>query len=208
MASNRIARLLPDRPISFAGATTQLGCGPALRSTALGAPGDIRSVRGLLFAKKNPAGSGLRDGVLFRWAAPAGANGIGAEHLAAVCHAATQGQASLATGGSLAWLISLPCSAFATATGNLSPYRNRPFFYYPAVVRCWSHAGGSRGMLTIIKASLLGSALMLLAGCTGYLTNYQTPCVQGHVCECRQYTTVYRSWLDCRDYGRVKSRAY
>jgi len=34
-------------------------------------------------------------------------------------------------------------------------------------------------MLTIIKASLLGSALMLLASCTGYLTNYQTPCVQG-----------------------------
>ena len=38
-------------------------------------------------------------------------------------------------------------------------------------------------MLTIIKASLLGSALMLLQGCTGYLTNYQTPCVEGHVCE-------------------------
>ena len=27
-------------------------------------------------------------------------------------------------------------------------------------------------MLTIIKASLLGSALMLLESCTGYLTNY------------------------------------
>ena len=64
------------------------------------------------------------------------------------------------------------------------------------------------GMLTIIKASLLGSALMLLESCTGYLTSYQTPCVQGHVCECVQYTTVYRSWLDCRDYGRVKSRTY
>jgi hypothetical protein len=35
-------------------------------------------------------------------------------------------------------------------------------------------------MLTIIRASLLGSALMLLQGCTGYLTNYQTPCVPGH----------------------------
>ena len=64
---------------------------------------------------------------------------------------------------------------------------------------------GVAGMLTIIKASLLGSALMLLASCTGYLTNYQTPCVQGHVCQCVQYTTLYRSWLDCRDYGRVKS---
>ena len=61
------------------------------------------------------------------------------------------------------------------------------------------------GMLTIINASLLGSALMLLEGCTGYLTNYQTPCVQGHVCECVRYTTVNRSWLDCRDYGRGKS---
>jgi hypothetical protein len=66
----------------------------------------------------------------------------------------------------------------------------------------------SPGMLTIIKASLLASALMLLESCTGYLTSYQTPCVEGHVCECVQYTTVYRSWLDCRDYGRVKSRAY
>ena len=67
---------------------------------------------------------------------------------------------------------------------------------------------GIVGMRTIIKTSLVGSALMLLAGCTGYLTNYQTPCVQGHVCECRQYTTINRSWLDCRDYGRGKSKAY
>jgi hypothetical protein len=66
---------------------------------------------------------------------------------------------------------------------------------------------GIAGMLTIIKASLLGSALMLLEGCS-YLTSYQTPCVEGHVCECVRYTTVNRSWLDCRDYGRVKSRAY
>jgi hypothetical protein len=34
---------------------------------------------------------------------------------------------------------------------------------------------GIAGMLTIIKASLLGSALMLLESCTGYLTSYQTP---------------------------------
>ena len=66
----------------------------------------------------------------------------------------------------------------------------------------------SPGMLTIIKASLLASALMLLESCTDYLTSYQTPCVEGHVCECVRYTTVNRSWLDCRDYGRVKSRAY
>ena len=68
--------------------------------------------------------------------------------------------------------------------------------------------GRVAGMLTIIKALLLGSSLMLLEGCTGYLTNYQTPCVEGHVCECIRYTSVNRSWLDCRDYGRVKSRAY
>jgi hypothetical protein len=63
---------------------------------------------------------------------------------------------------------------------------------------------GIAGMLTIIKASVAVSALMLLAGCAGYLTNYQTPCVQGHVCECVQYTTWNRSWLDCRDFGRVR----
>jgi hypothetical protein len=62
---------------------------------------------------------------------------------------------------------------------------------------------------TIIKALLLGSALMLLAGCdylSDYLRSYQTPCVEGHVCECVRYTTINRSWLDCRDYGRVKPR--
>ena len=48
-----------------------------------------------------------------------------------------------------------------------------------------------------MRASLAASALMLLAGCAGYLTNYQTPCVQGHVCQCVQYTTWNRSWLDC-----------
>src|SRR5262245_29702880 len=67
-----------------------------------------------------------------------------------------------------------------------------------------AYEGEIAGMLTIIKASLLGSVLMLLEGCS-YLTSYQTPCVEGHVCECVQYTTLYRSWLDCRDYGRVKS---
>jgi hypothetical protein len=64
-----------------------------------------------------------------------------------------------------------------------------------------AYAEGIAGVLTIIKASLLGSALMLLESCTGYLTSYQTPCREGHICECVQYTTVYRSWLDCRDYG-------
>ena len=59
-------------------------------------------------------------------------------------------------------------------------------------------------MHTFIKASILGSALMLLASCTGYLTNYQTACVEGHVCDCVRYTTIGRSWVDCRTYGRVK----
>jgi hypothetical protein len=67
---------------------------------------------------------------------------------------------------------------------------------------------GDRGHAHHHQSVARWSALMLLASCTGYLTNYQTPCVQGHVCECRHYTTVYRSWLDCRDYGRVKSKAY
>src|SRR5262249_52418047 len=71
-----------------------------------------------------------------------------------------------------------------------------------------AYEGGIAGMLTIIKASLLASALMLLESCTGYLTSYQTPCVEGHICECVRYTTINRSWLDCRDYGRVKSRVY
>ena len=57
-------------------------------------------------------------------------------------------------------------------------------------------------VLNVIKASLVGSALMLLEGCAN-LQSYQTPCVQGHVCECVQYTTVNRSWVDCRSYGRV-----
>ena len=61
-------------------------------------------------------------------------------------------------------------------------------------------------MLTIIKALLLGSALMLLEGCASYLTSYQTPCVEGHVCECVWYTTVNRSWVDCRSYGRINQR--
>jgi hypothetical protein len=39
-----------------------------------------------------------------------------------------------------------------------------------------------------------------------YLTNYQTPCVGGTSANV-QYTTVYRSWLDCRDYARVRSTA-
>jgi hypothetical protein len=61
---------------------------------------------------------------------------------------------------------------------------------------------GIAGMLNVIKASLLGSALLLLEGCAN-LQSYQTPCVQGHVCECVQYTTVNRSWVDCGSYGRV-----
>jgi hypothetical protein len=67
-------------------------------------------------------------------------------------------------------------------------------------------------MLTIIKVSLGASVLMLLGSCSYYQfgtgTSYQTPCLQGHICDCVQYTTVNRSWLDCRDYGRVKSKAY
>ena len=50
---------------------------------------------------------------------------------------------------------------------------------------------GIAGMLTIIKASLLGSALMLLESCTGYLTSYQRPALRGtsaNVYSTRRYT--------------------
>ena len=109
---------------------------------------------------------------------------------------------------------------------SLTPWHAGAFFLWIVVIHFCGHGDarasclrqrhyrelmkrGIAGMLTTIKASLLGSALMLLESCTGYLTtSYQTPCVEGHVCECVRYTTVNRSWLDCRDYGRVKSRAY
>jgi hypothetical protein len=80
--------------------------------------------------------------------------------------------------------------------------------FVPAAAPSGAYEEGIAGMLTIIKAFLLASALMLLGSCTGYLTSYQTPCVEGHVCECVRYTTVNRSWLDCRDYGRVKSSGF
>jgi hypothetical protein len=54
-------------------------------------------------------------------------------------------------------------------------------------------------MLNIIKATLLGSALMLLGGCAGYTTRLPTTCIKpGPLCECVRYTTVHLSWVDCR----------
>jgi len=97
------------------------------------------------------------------------------------------------------------CGPFICGHGGCLP----PTPFVPAAkALSGAYEEGIAGMLTIIKASLLGSALMLLESCTGYLTSYQTPCIEGHVCECVQYTTINRSWLDCRDYGRVKSRVY
>src|SRR5258707_1076875 len=102
-------------------------------------------------------------------------------------------------------------AGFSRSTGSRfrlpSVDRGHPSFA-GAACRRGTLKRGIADMLTIIKASFLGSALMLLESCAGYLTNYQTPCVEGHVCECVQYTTLNRSWLDCRDYGRVKSNAY
>jgi hypothetical protein len=93
---------------------------------------------------------------------------------------------------------------------GLAPFSPASYGFLGAAgkARSGAYEQGIAGMLIIIKASLLGSALILLESCTGYLTNYQTPCVEGHVCECVQYTTIHRSWLDCRDYGRVKPTAY
>jgi hypothetical protein len=59
---------------------------------------------------------------------------------------------------------------------------------------------GIAAMLTIIKASLLGSALMLLGGCASYTKSLQTTCVRPGAtdCQCVRYTTINRSWVDCR----------
>src|SRR5262249_811561 len=113
----------------------------------------------------------------------------------------------------ICWATFSPAFCGSSSSIFLWAWGDDAFFHFHAFVPAakalsGAYEEGIAGMLTIIKASLLGSALMLLASCTGYLTSYQTPCVQGHVCECVQYTTVNRSWLDCRDYGRVKSRAY
>jgi hypothetical protein len=98
--------------------------------------------------------------------------------------------------------------AFCGSSSSIFCGMGDAFFVPAAKALSRAYEEGIAGMPTIIKASLLASALMLLESCTGYLTSYQTPCVEGHVCQCVQYTTVHRSWLDCRDYGRVKSRAY
>ena len=57
--------------------------------------------------------------------------------------------------------------------------------------------GGIVAMLTIIKASLLGSVLIFLGGCASYST--KTSCAnQEPNCHCVRYTTINRSWVDCR----------
>ena len=59
------------------------------------------SADGLPIAKKNPAGSGLRDGVLSGGRFPAGANGTGSRaHLVALCHVGIQPRVCSATGAS------------------------------------------------------------------------------------------------------------
>jgi hypothetical protein len=52
-------------------------------------------------------------------------------------------------------------------------------------------------VLSIINASILGLALMLLGGCASYST--KTGCAnQDPNCQCVRYTTINRSWVDCR----------
>jgi hypothetical protein len=53
-------------------------------------------------------------------------------------------------------------------------------------------------MLTIIKASLLGSVLMLLEGCASYSTKTSCDNQGPDICQCVRYTTINRSWVDCR----------
>jgi hypothetical protein len=67
----------------------------------------------------------------------------------------------------------------------------------PSSARLPQYEEGIAAMLTIIKASLFGSALMLMGGCASYST--KTGCVnQGADCQCIRYTTINRSWVDCR----------
>jgi len=47
--------------------------------------------------------------------------------------------------------------------------------FVPAAKALSGAYGGIADMLTIIKASLLGSVLMLLESCTGYLTRLSIP---------------------------------
>jgi hypothetical protein len=54
-------------------------------------------VRGFFLPKKNPAGSGLRDGVVSGGRLQQ-EHGIGAEHLVVLCHAGTQPRVCSATG--------------------------------------------------------------------------------------------------------------
>src|SRR5262249_48848284 len=74
-----------------------------------------------------------------------------------------------------------------------------PPSYLPQRHHREAHEEGISGMPTIIKVLLVGAALMLLASCGYYQfgtgTSYQTPCLQGNICECVQYTTLNRSWL-------------
>ena len=57
---------------------------------------------------------------------------------------------------------------------------------------------GIAAMLTIIKASLLGSVLMLLEGCASYSTKTSCDNQGPDICQCVRYTTINRSWVDCR----------
>ena len=107
---------------------------------------------------------------------------------------------------------------------SLNPWHAGAFFLWIVVIHFCRHGGcerlvpvakalsgayrGDRGHAHHHQGLALGIGADALESCTGYLSGYQTPCVEGHDCECVRYTTVNRSWLDCRDYGRVKSRAY
>jgi hypothetical protein len=49
----------------------------------------------------------------------------------------------------------------------------------------------------LMTTALLGVVLMLLGGCASYST--KTGCAnQDPNCQCVRYTTINRSWVDCR----------
>jgi hypothetical protein len=98
-------RWLPTGPLGYCRirriplrrGTTQLRCRPLFLQTE--APAPSPSVRGLFLPRKTPPARVFATGS-FQWAAPAGANGIGAEHLVALCHAGIQLRVCSAIGAS------------------------------------------------------------------------------------------------------------
>src|SRR5215467_6191995 len=89
---------------------------------------------------------------------------------------------------------------------SLNPWHAGAFFLWIVVIHFCRHGGcerlvpvakalsrayrGDRGHAHHHQGLALGIGADALESCTGYLSGYQTPCVEGHDCECVRYTTV------------------